>query len=439
MQGREVLMNTKELTAINDKGHIVFEGCDVVELANKYGTPLYVVSESEIRKRCRRIQKYFTNKYPDTQALYASKAMSSLALYKIIEEEGMGIDVVSGGELYTAIHGGFPAGNIYFHGNNKTPDEIRLAIDHNIGCFVIDNEYEIDLLQTLAFEKGKKVKALLRITPGVAGHTHAYISTGQVDSKFGFSIQDDMALKGIKKALDCPNIHFAGVHCHIGSQIYRTEAYVEAGKVMTTLLQRIKQEFGIVVEELNMGGGFGVFDYEENKHVDIIDFIDAIMGTIEEQCSIKDINRPRIIIEPGRWIAAEAGITLYTVGAIKEIKGVRKYVSVDGGMTDNPRHALYQAVYRAFVANKAEEPKTEIVTIAGKCCESGDILIRNLKAPVMEAGDILAVYGTGAYNYSMASNYNRMTRPALVMVKDGEARVTIRRESYEDLLRYELL
>jgi diaminopimelate decarboxylase len=426
------------MNKVNERGHVVFEGCDVVELAKEYGTPLYVISESEIHQRCRRIREYFTNKYPDTQALYASKAMSNVALYKIIQEEDMGIDVVSGGELYTAIKAGFPMENVYFHGNNKIPSEIKLGIDNNIGCFVIDNEYELGIIQRLASESGKKVKALLRITPGVSGHTHEYISTGQIDSKFGFSIQDDVALNAVKVVLECPNIHFAGIHCHIGSQIYRIEAYREAVKVMTTLMQQIKLELSVETEELNMGGGFGVFDNDRDKQVDIVEFIETIMTTIDEQCSIKDIKRPRILIEPGRWMVGEAGITLYTIGAIKEIKGIRKYVSVDGGMADNPRHALYKAVYRAIVANKANEPCTDLVTIAGKCCESGDILIRNLKTPSLESGDILAVYGTGAYNYSMSSNYNRLPRPALVMVNNGDSKVIVRRETYEDLLRNEL-
>jgi diaminopimelate decarboxylase len=426
------------MSKINERGHVVFGGCDVVDLAMKYGTPLYVISENEIRQRCRRIREYFTNKYPDTQALYASKAMSNVALYKIIQEEGMGIDVVSGGELYTAIKAGFPMENVYFHGNNKIPSEIKLGIDNNIGCFVIDNEYELGIIQRLAYESGKKVKALLRITPGVSGHTHEYISTGQIDSKFGFSIQDDVALNAVKMVLECSNIHFAGIHCHIGSQIYRIEAYREAVKVMTALIQRIKLELSVETEELNMGGGFGVFDNDRDKQVDIVEFIETIMTTIDEQCSIKDIKRPRVLIEPGRWMIGEAGITLYTIGAIKEIKGIRKYVSVDGGMADNPRHALYKAVYRATVANKAKEPCTDLVTVAGKCCESGDILIRNLKTPSLEYGDILAVYGTGAYNYSMSSNYNRLPRPALVMVNNGDSKVIVRRETYEDLLKNEL-
>ena len=432
-------LDLKEYIKINEIGHVEFDGCDVVELAKKYGTPLYVISESEVRKRCRRIKEHFTGKYPNTQALYASKAMSNVALYKIIAEEGMGIDVVSGGELYTAIKANFPMENIYFHGNNKTPSEIKLGIDNNIGCFVIDNEYELEIIQRLAFESGKIVKALLRITPGVSGYTLEAINTGQIDSKFGFSIHEDAAFEAVKMVLKCPNIHFAGIHCHIGSQIYRIESFREAVKVMLALALHIKLELGVEIEELNMGGGFGVFDYEGNKHVDIVDFIEIIMTTLEEQCNMNNLKRPRILIEPGRWIVAEAGITLYTIGAIKDIKGIRKYVSVDGGMADNPRHALYKAVYVAVVANKPNEPNKETVTIAGKCCESGDILIKNFQTPVMESGDVLAVYGTGAYNYSMSSNYNRLTRPALVMVNNGDSRVIIRRETYEDLLRCELL
>lgn len=431
--------DSKVSIEINELGHTVFGGCDVVDLAKEYGTPLYVIDESEIRKRCSIIRTHFTDKHTDTQALYASKAMSNVALYKIIAEEGMGIDVVSGGELYTAVKANFPMEKIYFHGNNKTQSEIKLGIDNNIGCFVIDNEYELETIQRLASLSGKKVKALLRITPGVSGHTHEYISTGQIDSKFGFSIHEGVALNAVKMVLECPNIHFAGVHCHIGSQIYRIDAYREAVKVMIDLALQIKLELGVEIEELNMGGGFGVFDHDGNKHVDIVDFIETIMRTIEEQCKVKDIKRPRILIEPGRWIVGEAGITLYTIGAVKEIKGIRKYVSVDGGMTDNPRHALYKAVYRAVVANKAKEAYKEVVTIAGKCCESGDILIRNLKTPIIESGDTLAVYGTGAYNFSMSSNYNRMTKPALVMVNNGKSRVIVRRETYEDLLRCELL
>ena len=422
-------MESKALNEINERGHLVFDGCDVVELAKEYGTPLYVVSEYEIRERCKRIKEFFMHKYPDTMALYASKAMSNMAIYRIIKEEGLGIDVVSGGELFTAIKAGFPMEKVYFHGNNKTPDEIKMGLDNNVGCFVIDNDYEVSLIQKLASAGNKKVKALLRITPGVSGHTHKSISTGQTDSKFGFPIKGDAALSAVKRVLEHPNICFAGIHCHIGSQIYSLDVYRETVKVMTELYEQIKMNFGVWAEELNMGGGFGVFDYERDKHVDIVDFTETIMDTVEEQCRKKNLKRPRILIEPGRWIVGESGITVYTVGSIKEIEGIRKYVSVDGGMTDNPRHALYNALYKGIAANKAAEECTETVTVAGKCCESGDILIDCLKAPVLEPGDILAVLGTGAYNYSMSSNYNKLTKPAMIMTNEGKSRICREKEN----------
>lgn len=424
---------------INDKGHLVFSGCDTVELAKEYGTPLYVISEDEIRSRCSRIREVFLEKYPDTQVLYASKAFSNISTYRMINEEGFGIDVVSGGELYTAIKAGFPMEKVYFHGNNKTMEEIRFGIDNNVGCFVIDNEYEMELIAKFAAEKGKKVKALLRITPGVSGYTHDHITTGQVDSKFGFPIIGSYAINAVKKIMGYESISFAGIHCHIGSLIFNTEAYRETARIMADFANTIKEDCGLEIRELNMGGGFGVYDMQNNCYTAIEDFTDVIMSTLKEKYDQFGLKLPTILIEPGRWLMGESGITLYTIGAIKDIKGVRKYVSVDGGMADNPRHALYQSVYNAVVANKAAEPCTDTVTIAGKCCESGDVLIRNLKTPKLQPGDILAVLGTGAYNYSMASNYNRITKPALIMVKAGQPRVIIKRETYDDLIRQEAL
>jgi diaminopimelate decarboxylase len=423
---------------VNENGYLVHGGCDTVALAKEYGTPLYVLNEQEIRDRCRRVRSGFMDKYPNTQVLYASKAFSSITMYRIIKEEGLGLDVVSGGELYTAIKAEFPMEKVYFHGNNKTVEEIELGIDNNVGCFVIDNEAEMACIQALAMEKGKIVKALLRITPGVYGHTHEYMSTGQIDSKFGFALHNDVVEDAVRKVLQYPNIHFAGSHCHIGSQLYKKEAYTEAVKVMMTLVQTIKNDFGIEIEELNMGGGFGVYDIDANKHTDIIVFTEEIMQSITLQCQLLQLKMPKILIEPGRWIAAESGITLYTVGSVKHIEGVRKYVSVDGGMTDNPRRALYQAAYQAVIANKAAEKPKEVVTIAGRCCESGDILISKIKLAEAQVGDIVAVFGTGAYNYSMASNYNRLRKPAVVMVNNGTSKVAIRRESYEDLIRNEI-
>ncbi len=426
----------KELT-INALGHLVHGGCDTVELAQEFGTPLYVLDEGDIRARCKYVRKHFMDKYPDTLALYASKAFSSIAMYRIIKEEGLGLDVVSGGELYTAIKADFPMEKVYFHGNNKTMEEIALAIDNSIGCFVIDNVYEMRCIQKLAQEKGKVVKALLRITPGVSGNTHRYMSTGQTDSKFGFHLNAGMVEPAVEEILQCGNIHFAGIHCHIGSQMYDREVYRDTAGRMTGLMRTIKRDFGIEIEELNMGGGFAVYDMKEDRHIDIVAYIETIMEAVSENCRALDLKLPRLLIEPGRWLAAESGITLYTIGSVKSINGVRKYVSVDGGMTDNPRHALYQANYQAVIANRAKEPETETVTIAGRCCESGDILIPEIQLPEAQPGDILAVLTTGAYNYSMASNYNRLRKPALVMIKDGVPRIAIKRESYEDLVRNE--
>ncbi len=423
---------------INEKGHLTFGGCDTVKLAKEFGTPLYVVTEDGIRDKCRQIKEHFLNKYPNTLALYASKAFSNIAMYKIIKEEGLGIDVVSSGELYTAVKIGFPVEKIYFHGNNKTAEEIEFGIEHNVGAFVIDSFHEMELLQSIAQKKNKKMKALLRISPGISGHTHEYISTGQLDSKFGFPIHEGVALEAVEKVSKCPNIDFRGIHCHIGSQMFNKDAYREAVDVMTTLMVEIKKTLEVEVEELNVGGGFGIYYNEGDRPLEIYEFIEVIMNRLKERCLELDLNMPKVIIEPGRWMVGENGITLYTIGAIKEIKGIRKYVSVDGGMADNPRPALYEAEYDATVANKANNPLAEMVTIAGKCCESGDMLIRDIKLPYVEAGDILSVFSTGAYSYSMSSNYNRLRKPAVIMIKEGIPRVVVKRETYEDLIRNDL-
>jgi diaminopimelate decarboxylase len=428
----------RRYSSINEKNHLEFFGCDTVELAERYGTPLYVVSEDGIREKCREIKEYFMNKYPNTLALYASKAFSSIAMYKIIKEEGLGIDVVSSGELYTAVKADFPMERIYFHGNNKTEEEITFGIDNNIGCFVIDSFHEMELIQKIANEKKAKVRALLRISPGISGHTHEYISTGQLDSKFGFPIYGGVALSAVKKVNEYSNIIFKGIHCHIGSQMFNKDAYTAAVEVLTALMQEIKRTIGIDIEELNVGGGFGIYYCKDDQPLSIKEFIETIMTNIYSRCSEYNLRVPRILIEPGRWMVGENGITLYTVGSIKEIEGIRKYVSVDGGMTDNPRPALYEAGYEAVVANKMNQKPEEVVTIAGKCCESGDMLIHDIKLPKVESGDRLAVFSTGAYNYSMSSNYNRLRRPAVVMIRDRNPRVVIKRETYEDLIRNEL-
>ena len=424
--------------AINGKGHLEFGGCDTVELAKEFGTPLYVMSEDDIRAHCKEIKASFMDKYENTGALYASKAFSSIAIYKIMKEEGFGIDVVSSGELYTAHKANFPMDKVYFHGNNKSREEIELGIEYGVGHFVIDNFYEMGVIQEEAEKKQKKVNVLLRISPGISGHTHEYISTGQLDSKFGFPVHEDVALKAVKKLEEYPNLEFKGIHCHIGSQIFNKGAYTDTVAIMTQLLFQIKTQLKIEAEQLNLGGGFGVFYSEGDEPRPIHEFIETIMVAVNAKCKEYKLKMPRILIEPGRCMVGEMGITLYTIGSSKEIKGIRKYVSVDGGMADNPRTALYQAEYSAVVANKVGEKPSELVTIAGRCCESGDVLIKDIKIPEVEPGDILAVFSTGAYNYSMSSNYNRLRKPGMIMIKDGKPRIVVKRETYEDLVRNDL-
>lgn len=431
-------MRTARYIDINEAGHLIFGGADTVELAKKYETPLYIMDETEIRVRCREIKEALTGKYTNSKILYASKVFSCKEIYRILSEEGLGVDVVSAGEFYTAICAGFPRTEIYFHGNNKTIPELEYTIKEDIGYIIIDNFYEMENVQRIAQEKNKIVKALLRISPGVEGHTHEAISTGQLDSKFGFPMEFGIAMEAIKKVVSMNNIEFKGIHCHIGSQMFLPEIYKAGAEKMTDLALEIKQQLGIEIEELNIGGGFGVYYTEDDSPQDISIFMDSIIENITENCQKKNLMLPKILIEPGRWLMGEAGATLYTIGAIKDIPTVRKYVSVDGGMTDNIRPSLYGAKYEAVVANKAGETPTEIVTIAGKCCESGDKLIIDAHLPKVESGDILAVLTTGAYNYSMASNYNRIGRPAVVMIKDGVAREIVRRESFEDLVKNDL-
>ncbi|MFT5874095.1 MAG: diaminopimelate decarboxylase [Clostridium sp.] len=423
---------------VNEKGHLNFFGCDTVKLAEEFKTPLYVMSEDGIRQSCRQVREQFMDKYPNTLALYASKAFSSIAMCKIIKEEGLGIDVVSGGELYTAIRAGFPMEKVYFHGNNKSKEEIELAIDNNIGCFVIDSFHEVKILQEIARAKGVVVRAILRISPGISGHTHEYISTGQLDSKFGFPIQGNVAFEAIEMVRKCENIKYSGIHCHIGSQMFNKDVYKEAVHIMAKFMLELKYNLDLKTDELNIGGGFGIYYSNGDKPLAVSEFIEVIMSTIYQDCKKHSLEIPKVLIEPGRWLVGGNGITLYTIGAIKEIEGIRKYISVDGGMSDNPRPALYQAENEAIVANKADKENEELVTIAGRCCESGDMLIHDIKLPKMEAGDILAVLTTGAYNYSMSSNYNRLPRPAVIMLNDGNARLVVKRETYEDIVRNDL-
>ncbi|HHV45807.1 MAG TPA: diaminopimelate decarboxylase [Tissierellia bacterium] len=418
--------------------NLIFYGCDTVELAKKYGTPLYVMSEDYIVDRCREIREDFLEKYDNTMAVYASKAFLTKEMARIIKREGLGMDVVSGGELYTAMEVDFPMDRVVFHGNNKLVDEIEMAIKNNVGRIVVDNIRELDIIEDIASKYGKRVNILFRVSPGVDAHTHKYIQTGQVDSKFGIPLDDDAIRTAVKKAMNCKHIDLKGFHFHIGSQIHENESYILAVRKMVELMKELKEDIGFITKEFNTGGGYGIQYKGDENRKNLAFYTDAIMNTLEDECNRHSVQRPFVIIEPGRWIVGEAGITLYTIGTIKEIPGTRTYVSVDGGMTDNPRPSLYQAKYDAVVANKYGEEPVKKVTVAGKCCESGDILIWDLEVPEIEPGDILAVLSTGAYNYSMASNYNRIPKPAVVMVSRGKDRLIVKRETYEDILRNEL-
>ncbi|UUZ86926.1 diaminopimelate decarboxylase [Paenibacillus sp. P26] len=373
------------------------------------------------------------------QVAYASKAFCVMAMCRIAEEEGLSLDVVSDGELFTALQAGFPAERIHFHGNNKTPYEIEMALDAKIGRFVVDNFVELRLLNAIAGEKRMKPNVLLRITPGVEAHTHEYISTGQEDSKFGFDLGNGAAFEAVKEASESPNVKLLGIHSHIGSQIFEVDGFRLAVEKVTDFAVRVRGELGVTFSVLNVGGGFGIRYVEGDTPLPAAEYIKAIAEAVKERFGAAGYPLPEIWTEPGRSIVGDAGTTLYTVGTYKEIPGVRKYVAVDGGMTDNPRPALYDSQYEAMLANRANEAAEEVVSIAGKCCESGDMLIWDASLPAVRSGDLLAVACTGAYNYAMASNYNRIRRPAVVFVKDGQADVVVNRESYEDLIGNDLI
>ncbi|SDL06588.1 diaminopimelate decarboxylase [Natronincola ferrireducens] len=419
--------------------HFIFAGWDTVELAKQFGTPLYVISEGIIAERCNEIKETFLNKYSNTKAAYASKAFLTMAMCKMIEREGLGLDVVSGGELYTAMKAGFPMEKVMFHGNNKSWEELELAVENNIGRIIVDNLYELELLEEIATRQNKKVQILFRVTPGIEGNTHKYIVTGQKDSKFGMPLEPKKIYGVVKHLMSSEYVELKGFHFHLGSQLFDNDIYIGAIEVITKLMYDLKRELGFITTELNTGGGFGIRYTEKDQPKPLSYFTDAIMNAIENQCKEYDLDLPTIIIEPGRWVVGEAGITLYTIGAIKDIPDVRTYASIDGGLPDNPRPALYKAKYDAIVANKAEEKLEMTTTIAGKCCETGDILIWDLETPKIESGDILAVLSTGAYNFSMASNYNKLLRPAVVLLTEEHAEVMVKRETYNDLLNREMI
>lgn len=421
---------------VNNKGHLEIGGCDTIDLAKKYGTPLYVVDENEIRKNCRAFVKSIEDNYNGNGTVaYASKAFSCMEMYRICKQENMSIDTVSAGEIYTALKAGFPAERIYFHGNNKTLAEIEFALENNVGRIVVDNLTELETIEKAAEKRNITAKIMFRIKPGIDAHTHSFIRTGQIDSKFGLALENGEAMVGVKKALALNNVELCGLHCHIGSQIFDISPFELAAEVMMDFIAKIKEETGAEIKELNLGGGFGIKYTGEDKPAPYSDYMNRVAAVIKKKAKELSIELPFIIIEPGRSIAGAAGITLYTVGAVKEIENVRTYVSIDGGMTDNPRYILYQSTYEILCANKANEPKTEKITLAGKCCESGDLIQENAMIQKVVPGDTIAVLSTGAYNYSMASNYNRIGRPAVVMTNNSESRIIVNRESFEDLVR----
>ncbi len=416
---------------INELGHLEIGGCDVMDLACSFGTPLIVLDEPFLRENCER----YTKAFEGDGVLYASKAFLSTAIARMFYKEGLGLDVVSGGELNIALAAGFPPEKIFFHGNNKSASELKFALSCGIGRIVVDNYHELEMLEQICAKEEYKASILLRLTPGVDANSHAYISTGQVDSKFGFGIYGGDALRALKMALKSPDFDLKGVHCHIGSQIFDLMVFRSAARVMMDFLQEARKETGWTARELDLGGGLGVYYKSGDTPPSIEDYAHIIKETVSEKCKEHDFPRPQLFVEPGRSLISPPGTTLYTVGSSKEIPGVRKYVSVDGGMTDNLRPALYQAEYEGMIANKATEEKVEQVAITGRCCESGDMLIQELAVPKVEAGDLLAISCTGAYSYSMSSNYNAMTRPAVVLVKDGHAEIIVERETMGDLSR----
>ncbi|MFA5384629.1 MAG: diaminopimelate decarboxylase [Eubacteriales bacterium] len=418
---------------INSQGRLEIGGCDTVELAHRFGTPLYVLDESLFRQNCRDYYQSFTAEYK-AGVLYAAKALLTLSVCRMIEEEGLGLDLVSGGELYTAVQAGFPMDRVYFHGNNKSPEEIRFALKSGVGRFVVDNIYELELLDYLSGENQFKAQVVLRLTPGIEAHTHEYIKTGQIDSKFGLVIENGQALAAIERALSMENIVLNGLHCHIGSQIFELDSYNHCASVMMDFCAGVYNQTGWMPRELDLGGGLGIYYSGGDRPPRVREYADNIMRVIDEKARLSGLATPMVIVEPGRSICGPAGTTLYTVGAIKEIPGIRTYVAVDGGMGDNPRPALYQARYEACLANKTAQEPVQLVSVAGKCCESGDMLIWDIKLPGVEAGDIMAVSCTGAYNYAMSMNYNRLPRPAMVTVYDGVADLILERESYEDII-----
>lgn len=436
-----MLLGTQRVSA---QGHLEIGGCDAVELVREFGTPLYVMDEQAIRDNCRRYRAAFESRYPKVEVSFASKSYLNQAICKVIEQEGLGLDVASAGELHTAVAANFPMAEVLFHGNNKSPAELKTALEHGVGRVVVDNFLELRRLADFAKDAGKTQRILLRVTPGIDPHTHRRMRTGQEDTKFGFSIVSGAALEAIKEALgDAPHIQITGIHCHIGSQLLDPHTHEQAIDIMVAFLKKIAEETGWTPEDLDIGGGLGIRYTEDQKPPTYDEFAEDVIGALQTALTKYGVAPPTLLQEPGRTIVGEAGVTLYTVGVVKQVPipeppGTRTYVAIDGGMSDNPRPQLYDAVYEVLVANKMGEPKTQTVAIAGKHCET-DILIQAAEIGDVDPDDILAVQSTGAYNYAMASNYNRFTKPACVFVQNGQADLVSRRETVEDVVRLDIV
>ncbi len=424
---------------INDQGHLTVGGLDTVGLAEEFGAPLYVLDEDRVRENCRTYVQAMARWLPaGSMPLFAGKALCFKGLYPVLEEEGMGADVVSPGEIYTALAGGFPAEKLYFHGNNKTDEDIAYALESGVGCFIVDNHQELEALDRAAAQRGKRQRVLLRVTPGIDPHTLQAINTGRIDCQFGVPIETGQAARFVAAALRMEHLDVEGFHSHIGSQIFEADPFCDAVDILLNFAQTLRQDLGFVARTLNLGGGFGVRYRDSDPVVDIPANIQALADHLTKGCLDKDYPLPRILLEPGRSIVADAGLTLYRVGGEKTIDGYRSYLTVNGGMTDNPRYALYQAPYTVLPAGRMNDERDFVCTIAGRCCESGDLIQENVTLPHLGRDDLIAVLTTGAYNFTMASNYNRLCRPALVMVRAGEARLAVRRQTFADLTACDL-
>ena len=423
---------------VNSQGHLAVGSHDAVDLARQYGTPLYVLNEDYMRERCREYKEQMAHFYPgESLPLFASKALCTMHTARIVSEEGLGADVVSGGEIYTLKKAGFPMEKVFFHGNNKTPEEIALALESGVGYIVIDHVSELYRVDQIAAEKGMVQKVLFRIKPGIDCHTHEYVKTGQIDCKFGLALETGEAENILRISASLQHVRAEGIHCHIGSQIFETEPFCEAARRMLGLMSKVRDVLSLHI--LNLGGGFGIRYGVHDDPPPLREYLSRLADTIKQTCSELNLPLPMLLLEPGRAIVGEAGITLYTVGVVKKIPGIRTYVSVDGGMGDNPRYILYGAKHPAVLANRAAEKPVGPVTIAGKCCESGDLIAEYVPMPEVREGDILAVLCTGAYNYSMASNYNRLPRPAMIALRGDQSFTVIRRETWEDLTAMDIL